>query len=64
MALTQGDKNVVSNLRHQYNDHELDLYSDETIAQAWRDFSNSDEYHRRNAEPNLFLEWVEMEHAK
>lgn len=61
--LTGGDHNVVRNLRAEYPDGQLDIYSDETIAKAWRDFSLSDEYERHKSEPTLFLEWVEMEHG-
>lgn len=61
--MTDGDKNVVYNLRYQYGDA-LTIYADETIAKAWWDFSLSDEYDRRNDEPNLFLEWVEIAHSQ
>lgn len=64
MTLSIGDKNVIANLKSQYDPGTFDIYSDETIAKAWREFSNSDEYHRRNEEPNLFLEWVEMIHGE
>lgn len=63
MKLTSGDMSVVSNLRYSYKDA-LTIYSDETLAKAWREFSQSDDYQRRDAEPNLFLEWVEMVHAE
>ena len=61
MRYTTGDANIVRNLRRQYGEA-LEIYTNLTIAKAWRDFSRSDEYFRRNEEPNLFLEWVEMEH--
>lgn len=63
MTLTQGDRNVIANLRGSYGDS-LSIYSDETIAKAWREFSNSEDYPQRDSNPNLFLEWVEMIHAE
>lgn len=56
MKLTQGDKNVVSNLRGKYPT-ELATFSDETVAKAWRNFSQSEEY-----PDGPFPEWAQMEH--
>lgn len=54
MPLSVGDANCVSNLRYQLKE-KLEPFSDEQIAKAWRNFSQSDEY------PNLetFVEWIE-----
>ena len=58
-TMTQGDRNVVSNVRLSYKDA-VAQYSDETIAQAWRMFSQSDEYPDHNNE--VFPEWCQMVH--
>lgn len=58
--LRGSDVSVVSNLRAEYEDR-LIAFTDETIAQAWREFSISDEYHLHKTDPNLFREWCEMD---
>lgn len=57
--LTQGDKNVVANLRQQYGD-KLSGFTDEQVAKAWREYSLSDEYIDRHTKPELFIEWAQM----
>lgn len=52
--LTSGDKQVVYNLRQQLGD-ELAKYSDEAIAEAWRNFSMSEDY----PDIDKFLLWLE-----
>lgn len=58
-TLKGGDHNVVSNLRSEYDD-KLATYSDEEVAQAWREFSLSDEYQQHKDNPILFREWAQM----
>jgi hypothetical protein len=56
MALSTGDKQVVFNIRFELKD-KVEKYTDEEIAQTWRDFSQSEDY----AHPdrmNKFLEWL------
>lgn len=60
--LTGGDHNVVSNLRSEYEDR-LIQFTDEHIAQAWREFSQSDEYSLHKTDPGLFIEWAKMAKA-
>lgn len=55
MALTQGDKNVVYNLRNDPKVKDrLAKHSDEAIAEAWQDFSLSDEY----PDMDKFPDWI------
>lgn len=53
MELTQGDKNVVSNVRHKHGD-KVAQYSDEHIAKTWRMFSGSEDC----PSEDKFLEWL------
>ncbi len=54
------DVNIVDNLRRQYGE-KLIAYSDETVAQAWREFSQSDEYPDKTE--TIFPEWCEATHC-
>ena len=53
MTLSQGDKNVVDNIRFKHGEAVAD-YPDAYIASTWRMFSQSEDY------PNddKFLEWL------
>lgn len=50
------DQNIVDNLRRQYGE-KIVHYTDLTIAKAWREFSQSDEYPDRDE--TIFPEWCE-----
>jgi len=55
--LTEGDKNVVSNIRQDLKD-KVTKFKDEEIAETWRHFSNSEDYLSENRNEK-FLEWLE-----
>lgn len=52
--MNNGDRNIVSNLRHRWSE-ELKKFTDEQIAEDYRDFSQSDYYGDNDAR---FLEWM------
>lgn len=55
--MTQGDKNVVYNLRNDPKVKDrLAKHTDEAIAKAWRDFSLSDEYPDMEKFPDWIME--------
>lgn len=56
MNLSQGDKNVVYNIRYKHGE-KVRQYSDEHIAKVWRLFSGSEDYPNEEA----FLEWLTMD---
>lgn len=58
MTLSNGDQNVVANLRYRYGG-EIAEFTDEDIARAWRFFSQSDEY-TGHPESNVLIEWCQM----
>lgn len=51
--LTDGDKNIVANVRFDYKDMVKD-FTDEHIAQTWLYFSQSADY----PDKDKFLEWL------
>lgn len=59
MALTIGDKSVVSNLRRQFGNAVLQ-FNDEELAHAWRQYSISEDYDTRHNKPELFIDWAKM----
>lgn len=52
--MTEGDKNVVYNIRYKYGD-KVKAYPDEHIAETWRHFSQSEDY---PDDEDKFLEWL------
>ena len=57
MQLTSGDRSVVRNVRCQFvRNARIQSATDEQIAQAWRDFSQSEDY----GDDSKFPEWVEF----
>lgn len=56
--MTSSDKNVVGNLRFQYKDR-VEAFTDEQLAEAWRNFSQSEDYEKRDEDDTLFLLWIE-----
>lgn len=54
--LTEGDKSVVSNIRYSMKDLVKD-FSDKDIAETWRHFSLSEDYHSENRNEK-FIEWL------
>lgn len=60
MPISRADQSIVANLRREYGDKIKD-YSDELIAEAWKQFSQSNEYPDTNQE--RFPDWCVMVEA-
>lgn len=54
--LTDGDKNVVANIRYTLKE-KVDKFTNEQIAEQWKQFSQSEEYYAANKD-NEFLKWL------
>ena len=54
MKLTSGDKQVVQNLRFKFKER-AEQYSDEQLAQAWRNFSISEDF----PDEERVFDWIE-----
>jgi hypothetical protein len=52
--LNEGDRNIVSNLRHKYGDRLTD-YSDERIAHVYREWQQSEDY----PDEEKLLDWMD-----
>jgi hypothetical protein len=57
--LTEGDKSVVYNLRCKFKEN-VNHFSDEHLAETWREFSQSEDYNSEQQDVK-FIEWLNYE---